>query len=161
MIHQFYHNRCLFTTFPINNRLINFFIARSSIPEDYYRLDPAKSHKENAFDIYRELSSYMISESRRLSLLNAFVIIIAESGGVCGFTTEEYLYGISTSLVYHFTQVRAGALRSIRHFLQKPRDIQVFNALQLPHLICRSLDVLLDNEEERVQALKLVREITI
>uniref|UniRef100_A0A0N8ES09 Putative rapamycin-insensitive companion of tor n=1 Tax=Aedes aegypti TaxID=7159 RepID=A0A0N8ES09_AEDAE len=38
-----------------------------------------------------------------------------------------------------------------------PGDVRALNELQLGHLICRSLDVLLKNEEERVQALKLVR----
>lgn len=63
---------------------------------------------------------------------------------------------LRTSLVHEFTQVRAGALRVIRHLLKTSRDLQLFNDLQLNHLICRSLDILLDNEEERVQALKLV-----
>uniref|UniRef100_A0A1Q3G3F7 Putative rapamycin-insensitive companion of tor n=1 Tax=Culex tarsalis TaxID=7177 RepID=A0A1Q3G3F7_CULTA len=38
-----------------------------------------------------------------------------------------------------------------------PGDVRAFNELQLGHLVCRSLDVLLKNEEERVQALKLIR----
>lgn len=59
-------------------------------------------------------------------------------------------------MVHEFTQVRAGVLRVIRHLLKIPRDLQVFNELQLSQLLCRSLDLLLDNEEERVQALKLV-----
>lgn len=60
-------------------------------------------------------------------------------------------------MVHEFTQVRAGVLRVIRHLLKIPRDLQVFNELQLSQLLCRSLDILLDNEEERIQALKLVR----
>lgn len=59
-------------------------------------------------------------------------------------------------MVHEFTQVRAGVLRVIRHLLKVPRDLQVFNELQLSQLLCRSLDILLDNEEERIQALKLV-----
>lgn len=60
--------------------------------------------------------------------------------------------------MHEFTQVRAGALRVIRHLLRTPKNLQTFNELQLPQLVCRSLDILLDNEEERVQALKLVDE---
>lgn len=59
-------------------------------------------------------------------------------------------------MVHEFTQVRAGVLRVIRHLLKVPRNLQVFNELQLSQLLCRSLDILLDNEEERIQALKLV-----
>lgn len=59
--------------------------------------------------------------------------------------------------MHEFTQVRAGVLRSIRYSLKTPRDIQIFNDLQLPQLLCRSIDIVVDNEEERVQAFKLVR----
>lgn len=58
--------------------------------------------------------------------------------------------------MHDFTQVRAGVLRLIRYILKTPRDVQVFNELQIPQLVCRSIDIILDNEEERVQAFKLV-----
>lgn len=63
---------------------------------------------------------------------------------------------LRTSLIHEFTQVRAGVLRVLRHILKTQRDINVFNELQLTQLLCRSLDIVLDNEEERVQAFKLV-----
>lgn len=72
------------------------------------------------------------------------------------FVFYSFYFSLRTSLVHEFTQVRAGALRVIRHLLKTPRDLQLFNDLQLTQLLCRSLDILLDNEEERVQALKLV-----
>lgn len=135
-----------------------FGFAVRLVPEDCYRLDTAKPVNENAFDIFRELSSRMTTESRRLSLLNAFVKLMekVQDDDTFGFKTRELLYCLSASLVHHFTQVRAGALRAIRYLLRRPNDIKTFNQLMLPHLVCRSLDVLLDNEEERVQALKLV-----
>lgn len=63
---------------------------------------------------------------------------------------------LRTSLLHEFTQVRAAVLRALRHTLKAPRDIHLFNELQLTQLLCRSLDVVSDNEEERVQAFKLV-----
>lgn len=71
-----------------------------------------------------------------------------------------FFCSLRTSLVHEFTQVRAGVLRVLRHLLRTSRDLQMFNELQLNQLLCRSLDILLDNEEERVQALKLVRIFT-
>uniref|UniRef100_A0A1B0D905 Rapamycin-insensitive companion of mTOR domain-containing protein n=1 Tax=Phlebotomus papatasi TaxID=29031 RepID=A0A1B0D905_PHLPP len=68
---------------------------------------------------------------------------------------------ISPSLVHTFTQVRAAALRAIRHLMFSPKDVQTFNDLQLSHIVCRSLDIVLKNEEERVQALKLIRRMLI
>lgn len=63
---------------------------------------------------------------------------------------------LSVSLIHTFTQVRAAALRTIRYVLMTPRDVKIFNSMQLQHLVCRSIDVLLKNDDERVQALKLV-----
>ncbi|XP_053682503.1 rapamycin-insensitive companion of mTOR [Sabethes cyaneus] len=150
-------------------------------PEDCYRLDPVKSIRENASDIYAALSARSTNENKRLSLLNGLVKLIERwkkenAIGSCsllvgspqrklllqreaafGFSTAEWLYCISASLGYQFTQIRAGALRATRHLLMTPGDVRALNDLQLGHLICRSLDVLLKNEEERVQALKLIR----
>lgn len=151
-------------------------------PEDCYRLDLGKSVRENAQDIYVGLSARATNENKRLSLLNGLVKLIERwkkenALGSCpvlligspqrrilqsrdealGFVMAEWLYCISASLVHHFTQIRAGALRATRHLLMAASDVRVLNELQLGHLICRSLDVLLKNEEERVQALKLVR----
>lgn len=69
---------------------------------------------------------------------------------------HSLIHSLRTSLLHEHTQVRAGALRAIRHLLKTPDELQLFNDLQLPQLLCRSIDILLDNEEERVQALKLV-----
>lgn len=63
---------------------------------------------------------------------------------------------IRISLVHDFTQVRAGAIRLLRVILKNPRDVQTLNDLQIPQLVCRSIDIVQDNEEERVQAFKLV-----
>lgn len=59
-------------------------------------------------------------------------------------------------MIHEFTQVRAGVLRALRYTLKTSRDIQIFNELQLSQLLCRSIDIGVDNEEERVQAFKLV-----
>lgn len=63
--------------------------------------------------------------------------------------------------MHQFTQVRAATLRAIRYLLKTPIDLQTINSLQIPYLVARSLDLLLKNEEERVQALKLVRRMLL
>lgn len=87
------------------------------------------------------------------------------------------------SLVHETTQVRAGTLRAVRYILQTEADVIAFNSLRLPYLITRyvrilnfvfflfvlcnfnwstlfrSLDVVLRNEMERIQALRVVRRI--
>lgn len=69
----------------------------------------------------------------------------------------KFHYSLSASLGHQVTNVRAGSLRAIRYILKSIDDLQTFNDMQLTHLLCRSLDVLVEYEEERVQALKLVR----
>lgn len=60
-------------------------------------------------------------------------------------------------MIHDFTQVRACAVRALRYTLKTSRDVQIFNELQLSQLLCRSIDIFnVDNEEERVQAFKLV-----
>lgn len=63
--------------------------------------------------------------------------------------------------MHPLTQIRAGALRAARYALKTTSDLQIFNNLQLPYLVSRSLDILLKNEEERVQALKLIRRMIL
>uniref|UniRef100_A0A182QSM2 Rapamycin-insensitive companion of mTOR n=1 Tax=Anopheles farauti TaxID=69004 RepID=A0A182QSM2_9DIPT len=159
-------------------------------PEDCYRLDADKTVRENADDIYIALASYHTSVNKRLSLLNGFVKLIdrwkrdagigsgasLELGGrvgrsimalaaerdVClGATVQQWLCCIARNLVHLLPQIRAGALRVVRRLLIAPTDLMEFNRLQLAHLVCRSLDVMLRNGEERVQALKLVRRMLV
>ncbi|XP_075155173.1 rapamycin-insensitive companion of Tor isoform X2 [Haematobia irritans] len=84
---------------------------------------------------------------------------ITTSKSNLGFTTEELLYCLSASLIHTFTQVRAAAIRTIRYVLTTTKDVKVFNSIQLPHLLCRSIDIMLKNDDERVQALKLIRKM--
>lgn len=73
------------------------------------------------------------------------------------FDNFFYVCSLSASLVHTFTQVRAAALRTIRYILITGDDIKIFNEMQLPQIICRSIDIMLKNDDERVQALKLVK----
>uniref|UniRef100_A0A182N415 Rapamycin-insensitive companion of mTOR n=1 Tax=Anopheles dirus TaxID=7168 RepID=A0A182N415_9DIPT len=165
-------------------------IAGRPAPEDCYRLDADKTVRENADDIYTALVSYHTSVNKRLSLLNGLVKLIdrwkrdvglgsgasLELGGrvgrtvmalaaerdVClGHTVQRWLCCVARSLVHQLPQIRGGALRVVRRLLIAPTDLAEFNRLQLAHLVCRSLDVMLRNGEERVQALKLVRRMLV
>jgi len=72
--------------------LLLFFVGRPP-PEDFYKLDLTKSSYENSYEIYAGLSSRMISDNKRLSLLNGFVKLLEHTKGEnLGFTTEDFLY---------------------------------------------------------------------
>uniref|UniRef100_A0A182K5H7 Rapamycin-insensitive companion of mTOR domain-containing protein n=1 Tax=Anopheles christyi TaxID=43041 RepID=A0A182K5H7_9DIPT len=159
-------------------------------PEDCYRLDADKSLRENAADIYGGLDSPHTTVNKRLSLLNGLVKLIdrwkrdagldsaaslestpqpgrsagllsAERDVCLGYTVQQWICCVARSLVHPLPQIRAGALRVLRRLLLAPGDMREFNRLQLFHLVCRSLDVMLRNGEERVQALKLVRRMLV
>ncbi|XP_061386649.1 rapamycin-insensitive companion of mTOR, partial [Musca vetustissima] len=132
--------------------------------EKYYRLDPTKSAAENCYDIYAALCCRETRDSKRLDLLNELATLCQQQQQLLhknnlGFSTEELLYCLSASLIRSFTQVRAAALRTIRYVLTTTKDIKIFNSMQLPHLLCRSIDIMLKNNDERVQALKLIRKM--
>lgn len=61
--------------------------------------------------------------------------------------------------MHPLTQVRAGALRVTRYLLRTTEDLHTFNRIRFPYFVSRSLDILLKNEEERIQALKLIRKM--
>lgn len=68
-------------------------------------------------------------------------------------------FSLSSNYVHQLTQIRAGAIRLTRYLIKTLDDLETFNRLNLPFLICRSLDLVVKNEEERIQALKLIRKI--
>uniref|UniRef100_A0A182X2C6 Rapamycin-insensitive companion of mTOR n=1 Tax=Anopheles quadriannulatus TaxID=34691 RepID=A0A182X2C6_ANOQN len=160
-------------------------------PEDCYRMDTDKSLRENAVDIYGGLCSPHTTVNKRLSLLNGLAKLIdrwkrdagldsgaslepaiqppgrsvgllaAERDACLGYAVQQWVCCVARSLVHPLPQIRAGALRVMRRLLLAPSDLREFNRLQLPHLVCRSLDVMLRNGEERLQALKLVRRMLV
>ncbi|XP_053667809.1 rapamycin-insensitive companion of mTOR [Anopheles marshallii] len=166
-------------------------ISNRPAPEDCYRLDPDKTLRENATDIYTGLCSHHTTVNKRLSLLNGLVKLIdrwkrdvgldsgggressgpqsvrsvtalsAERDACLGYTVLQWICCVSRSLVHQLPQIRAGALRVLRRLLLAPCDMRELNRLQLAHLVCRSLDVMLRNGEERIQALKLVRRMLV
>lgn len=119
------------------------------------------------------------NEPKRLCLLNALAKVFKSKPAAAatttngdtsnhnhhpdsfGYSVQELFQVISIHLFHHFTQIRAAALRSLRHLVRSPADLLLFNALQLPDLVCRSLDIILKNDEERAQALKLIRRMLI
>ncbi|KAF7494820.1 Rapamycin-insensitive companion of mTOR [Sarcoptes scabiei] len=73
------------------------------------------------------------------------------------FSDAEVLCCLRISLFHEIAEVRAACLRAIRYFVQSKQTLQVLLELQLQHLIARSLDIILDNRIERIQAFRLVR----
>ena len=69
------------------------------------------------------------------------------------------LCSLRLSLFHDAAEVRAASLRAIRYYLQSKNALHCLLELNLQHLISRSLDIVLENRIERVQALRLIRHI--
>ncbi|CAM1291834.1 PPWD1 (predicted) [Pycnogonum litorale] len=63
------------------------------------------------------------------------------------------------TIVHESKEVRAAGLRAIRYYLHDERSVDIFLALHIDLLMCRCIDIVLDNQIERIQALKVIRKI--
>ncbi|KAI4461161.1 cytosolic regulator pianissimo [Holotrichia oblita] len=131
--------------------------------EDQVKIDLDRDPCENAFEILSEIVKPSgLSEGKRLNYLNAFVKLILHVNGnlaELGYNVEEILLCLRVSVVHEMSQVRSGGFRAIRHVLTTEEDVWYFNELLFPALITRSFDLLLKNEIERIEAMKLIRKV--
>lgn len=139
--------------------------SRKENDEDYVNIDLSKDARKNCKEILEGIcNSSSITEARRVNYLNAFVKLILHVDGtvhLTGFTIEEIFCCLRVSLLNESTQVRAAGLRAIRHVLSLEDDVMILNNLQFPYLIARSIDLVLRNDSERIQAFKLIRKILL
>ncbi|CAL4142208.1 unnamed protein product, partial [Meganyctiphanes norvegica] len=70
---------------------------------------------------------------------------------------ELYFCLLRCCLVHESKEVRSGGMRLLRYLIVSPQDVQALISVNTLPLIIRSLDIMLDNQIERVQALRLVR----
>lgn len=70
-----------------------------------------------------------------------------------------YFYSLRTAFFHDACEVRAGGLRACRYILQNNEALEAFLQIKLQFLVSRSLDILLDNRMERIQALRLMRKV--
>lgn len=103
-----------------------------------------------------------VSNGNKLGYLTAFIKLISDDKtGDYGFTRDEIFACLRIGLIQEATQVRAAALRVVRYLLKEQQDIIAMNKLNYPYFIARSMDVLLRNDMERMQALRLLRRILL
>ncbi|XP_050686343.1 rapamycin-insensitive companion of mTOR-like isoform X3 [Eriocheir sinensis] len=75
------------------------------------------------------------------------------------FTREQYFCLLRCCLVQSGKEVRAGGLRLLRYLIFTKEDVQALNTVNVMPLIIRCMDISLDNQVERVQALRLARRL--
>lgn len=63
------------------------------------------------------------------------------------------------SLIHEATVVRVAALRALRYLISTEDDLVAMNETGIPFLVVRSLDIVLNNSSERVQATRICQRI--
>lgn len=72
-------------------------------------------------------------------------------------TLDDIFKSLKTALFNEAAEVRAASLRAIRILLKDVQAVETLLRCNLPIFIVRSIDIVLENRQERIQALRLVR----
>ncbi|XP_052097251.1 rapamycin-insensitive companion of mTOR-like [Mytilus californianus] len=138
------------------------FKSRNDSGDEVFRLDFTKGPTDNLKEILvNTIAQIQTSKSRKLGYLNAFVKFLQKykQEKITGYSKRDILSCLRISLFHEAKEVRAATLRVLRYFIQDGEAIDLVYALQIDYLIVRSVDVCLDNEVERIHAIKLIRKI--
>ncbi|CAL1528119.1 unnamed protein product, partial [Lymnaea stagnalis] len=117
---------------------------------------------ENVKEILRNVvAQHGVTSSRKTAYLNSFVKLIKYVGynNGLGIPIPDILACLEISLLNDAKQVRTASLRVIRYLLPYEETLDTFLLLHFDFLVARCLDVSLDNEIERIHAVKLIRQI--
>uniref|UniRef100_A0A2C9LNG1 Rapamycin-insensitive companion of mTOR n=1 Tax=Biomphalaria glabrata TaxID=6526 RepID=A0A2C9LNG1_BIOGL len=151
------------STRPVRNLKAGRYRVRHESAEDVViKLDHNKEPCENVKEILKNLVSQNgVPSSRKTAYLNSFVKLIKHSGYSVdlGVPILDILSCLGIGLLNDAKQVRTATLRVIRYLLPYNETLDIFLHLHFDFLVARCLDVSLDNEIERIHAIKLIRQI--
>ncbi|XP_043216841.1 rapamycin-insensitive companion of mTOR-like [Amphibalanus amphitrite] len=143
-----------------NVRLPKSTRRRRDSDEEPIRIDFSRPPSENIVEfVWRACQREGISRGQRLAYLNALVKVFSalEAQQDLTIEREELIYCLRVTLVNETKEVRAAGYRALRYLIRLPEDVRSIIRFQIPVLMVRSLDLILDNTVERVQALRLAR----
>lgn len=72
---------------------------------------------------------------------------------------EFPICSLRVCLVHEATVIRMAALRVLRYLVVTAEDLEVMNSVQIPFLIVRSMDIVLNNSGERLHAARFCQQI--
>ncbi|GFS15783.1 rapamycin-insensitive companion of mTOR [Elysia marginata] len=131
-------------------------------PVRNFRSGRTRKPQENVKEILKNVVIQRgVPSSRKTAYLNSFVKLIRKIGydGDLGIPIPDIMMCLEAGLLNEAKQVRAASLRALRYLLPYPDSLECFLNLHLDFLVARCLDVSLDNEIERIHAIKLIRQI--
>ncbi|NP_001267775.1 RPTOR independent companion of MTOR, complex 2 [Aplysia californica] len=148
---------------PVRNLKSGRYRIRHESSEDVVvKLDLSKDPGENVREILRNvITQHGVASSKKTAYLNSFVKLIKSVGydGSLGLPMSEIMPCLEVGLLNETKQIRTACLRVIRYLLPYEETLEVFLLLRFDYLVARCLDVSLDNEIERIHAIKLIRQI--
>ncbi|KFM60122.1 Rapamycin-insensitive companion of mTOR, partial [Stegodyphus mimosarum] len=102
-----------------------------------------------------------VNISRKLGYLNGFVKLCMKHQNISelGTSYKEIFFCLRVPFFHEACEIRAAVLRACRYLLQNTDALSAFLETKLQFLVSRSLDILLDNRIERIQALRLMRKV--
>ncbi|XP_035210908.1 rapamycin-insensitive companion of mTOR-like isoform X2 [Stegodyphus dumicola] len=102
-----------------------------------------------------------VNISRKLGYLNGFVKLCMNHQNISelGTSYKEIFFCLRVPFFHEACEIRAAVLRACRYLLQNTDALNAFLETKLHFLVSRSLDILLDNRIERIQALRLMRKV--
>ncbi|KAI0224233.1 Rapamycin-insensitive companion of mTOR [Lamellibrachia satsuma] len=124
-------------------------------------LDYNKETSENVFEILRSVVKKDVSKTKKLGYYNAFVRLCYRYGNnfKVSYSKVEILCCLRLGLLHEAKEMRAASLRALRYFCQDTETIEALLTLHIDYFIIRALDISIDNEIERIHALRLIRKI--
>ncbi|XP_076355898.1 rapamycin-insensitive companion of Tor isoform X1 [Tachypleus tridentatus] len=145
-----------------NIRGIRSLRKRYDSDEENVQLDYERDPRENVREILTHIVKREgVTKGCKLGYLNSFVKLFTHIGPEAdmGFSLEEIFCCLRVTLLHEAVEVRAATLRTIRYLIRRKESVRAFCSVQLPFLVTRCLDIVLDNRLERVHALRLIRRI--
>ncbi|KAG5892421.1 hypothetical protein JTB14_003357 [Gonioctena quinquepunctata] len=122
------------------------------------------SPQESFTKLLEKICEKGVEEIVLFNYLNAFIKLTLkheEAFDKIGYRIEDLLCCLRVTLTHESAQIRSAGLRCIRHVLKSENDIVQLNKLLIPYLLTRSLDIILRNDVERIEAMKLIRKALI
>nr|XP_023027367.1 rapamycin-insensitive companion of mTOR [Leptinotarsa decemlineata] len=132
--------------------------------EDVLVLLQDLSPYESFTNLLEKICEKGVEETILFNYLNAFVKLTLkheDNLDKIGYRIEDLLCCLRITLIHESAQIRSAGLRCIRHLLKTENDIVHLNKLLIPYLLTRSLDIILRNDVERIEAMKLIRKSLI
>ncbi|CAG5123187.1 unnamed protein product [Candidula unifasciata] len=126
------------------------------------KLDHSREPADNVREVLRNVvPQHGVASSRKTAYLNSFVKLIKHVGydQSLGVSILDIVTCLQIGLLNEAKQVRTASLRVLRYLLPYEETLDTLLNLHFDYLIARCLDVSLDNEIERIHAVKLMRQI--